>query len=134
MGCGVVDVQDGRPVVSFHRDPVASAASAIRRELRAELPAWGLGHDAVDDALLVVEELVANVVDHARTPFQLVVHLDGGVLHVAVHDWCPIPVRVQELDLGRLRGRGLLMVDDISTRWGCDLDATGKTVWAELTV
>ena len=134
MGCGVVDVQDGRPAVSFHRDPVASAATGIRRELRAELPVWGLDHDAVDDALLVVEELVANVVDHARTPFRLDVGLDGDVLHVAVRDSCPVPVRVQELDLGRLRGRGLLMVDDISTRWGCDLDATGKTVWAELTV
>ena len=134
MGCGVVDVQDGRPVVSFHRDPVASAATAIRRELRAELAAWGLGHDAVDDALLVVEELVSNGVDHARTSVQLVVHLDADVLHVAVRDWCPVLVRVQELDLGRLRGRGLLMVDDISTRWGCDLDATGKTVWAELPV
>ena len=130
----MVDVENDRRIVSFQGDPVASAASGIRHELRAAFPAWGLDDDAVDDALLVVEEMVANVVDHARTPFRLVVGLDGTVLRIAVHDRCPLPVRAQELDLGRRRGRGLLMVDNISTRWGSDADADGKTVWAELAV
>ena len=130
----MVDVEHGSRIVSFHGEPVAATASGIRRELRVAFPAWGLDDDAVDDALLVVEEMVANVVDHARTPFRLVVGLDRAVLRIAVHDRCPRPVRAQELDLGRRRGRGLLMIDNISARWGSDTDADGKTVWAELAV
>ena len=130
----MVDVEHDSRIVSFHRDPVPSAATGIRSDLRAVFPGWGLDDDAVDDALLVVEEMVTNVVDHARTSFHLVVRLDRAVLHIAVRDRSPLPVRVQELDLGRRRGRGLLMIASVSARWGSDTAAGGKTVWAELAV
>ena len=55
-----------RSMTSTH-EPVATVAGQIRRRLRALLTGWGVARDTVDDALLVVEELVANVLDHART-------------------------------------------------------------------
>jgi anti-sigma regulatory factor (Ser/Thr protein kinase) len=134
MGCSVIDVDHGSRVVVYRYDPVAAAGTDIRRRLRVVFDDWGLAEDTVDDALLLVEELVTNVVDHARTPFRLLVRLDGGVLHIAAHDRSSLPVRVQELDRARPRGRGLLVIAGVSTRWGSDTDGTGKTVWADLAV
>ncbi len=56
---------------------------------------WHLTDDTIADALIVVEEMVANVVDHARTPFRLVVRLSGAVLHIAVHDHSAQPIRIR---------------------------------------
>ncbi|MDT0351642.1 ATP-binding protein [Pseudonocardia charpentierae] len=128
----MINVEHGARVVSFWDDPSAAAATAIRRTLRAVFARWHLDDETAADALIVVEEMVANVVDHARTPFRLVVRLDGAVLHIAVHDHCPQPLRIQTLDPERLRGRGLLMIAAIATQWGSISDDTGKTVWADL--
>lgn len=130
----MVDIEHGARTVAFRDDPVAAATATIRHSLRDVFADWHLADDTADDALIVVEEMVTNVVDHARTPFDLVVRLDRTVLHIAVHDCCPQPIRIQALDLERLRGRGLLMIAGIAARWGSDTDATGKTVWADLAV
>jgi two-component sensor histidine kinase len=120
-----------RSMTSSH-EPVATVAGQIRRRLRTLLAGWGLSEDTVDDALLVVEELVANVLDHARTRFQLIVRLTGSVLHLAVHDGDPGSPQVRPFDPHAGRGRGLQLVSTLAARWGCDADPAGKTVWAEL--
>ena len=124
---------EARSAVSVH-EPVATACRQIRRSLRALLTAWGVAADAVDDALLVVEELVANVVDHARTRFQLVVRLTGRVLHVAVSDGAVALPLLQPFDPGAARGRGLQVVGTLALEWGFDPHDRGKTVWADLAV
>jgi two-component sensor histidine kinase len=113
-------------------EPVATVAGQIRRRLRTLLAAWGLSAETVDDALLVVEELVANVLDHARTQFELIVRLSGSVLHLAVHDGSSGRPHVRPFDPHAGRGRGLQLVSTLAARWGCDADGAGKTVWAEL--
>ena len=120
-----------RLMTSMH-EPVATVAGQIRRRLRTLLSTWGLAAEIVDDALLVVEELVANVLDHARTRFELIVRLSGSVLHLAVHDGSPGTPQVRPFDPHADRGRGLQLVTTLAARWGCDLDGGGKTVWAEL--
>jgi anti-sigma regulatory factor (Ser/Thr protein kinase) len=130
----VIDVEHGPRIVAFQDDPVAGATSAIRHTLRDVFADWRLTDDTADDALMVVEEMLTNVVDHARTPFRLVVRLNQTILHIAVHDHSPQQVRVQALDLGRPRGRGLLMIAGIATRWGSDADDNGKTMWAEISI
>ena len=120
-----------RSMTSTH-EPVATVAGQIRRRLRTLLTAWGVTAEIVDDALLVVEELVANVLDHARTRFELIVRLTGSVLHLAVHDDSPGTPQVRPFDPHADRGRGLQLVSTLAVRWGCDPDAAGKTVWAEL--
>ncbi len=116
-------------------EPVAGSPARVRRGLRAALGQWGLPAAAVEDALMVVEELVANVVDHARTPFRLTVdhlHADhpGPALRIAVRDGCPRPVHVRPFDAHAHRGRGLQMIEALASRWGCHRTAGGKTVWA----
>ena len=97
-------------------------------------PTGGLRSETVDDALLVVEEIVANTLDHAGTPFDLDVRLADDVLHVAVRDRSVRAPRLRPYDPRAVRGRGLQMVAGLSRQWGCEEHADGKTVWAELAV
>ena len=118
-------------------EPVATAPARIRRALRAAFAQWGLPVETAENALLVVEELVANVVDHARTPFRLTVdHLpdehSGPALRIAVRDGCPGPLHVRPFSARASRGRGLQMIEALTSRWGWDPTTSGKTVWAVL--
>ena len=119
-------------LVSTSLEPEAAVAAPLRRRIRAVLTGRGMQPDAVDDALLVVEELVANVLDHARTRFELIVRLSGSVLRLAVHDSSPGTLQIRPFDPHASRGRGLQLVTTLAARWGCDTDAGGKTVWVEL--
>jgi anti-sigma regulatory factor (Ser/Thr protein kinase) len=121
-----------RLMASTH-EPVAAVATQIRHRTRALLTEWDVRPGSVDDALLVVEELVANVLDHAHTRFQLVVRLSEGALHIAVHDRSGRSPQIRPFDPFAVRGRGLQLVANLSRRWGCEHHADGKTVWAELT-
>jgi anti-sigma regulatory factor (Ser/Thr protein kinase) len=128
----MIDTAGEPRVMASTYAPVATVGGQIRRHLRVLLTSWDLAVETVEDALLVVEELVANVVDHARTPFQLTVHLVGGVLRIAVRDRSERSPQVQPFDPHARRGRGLQLVATLSRNWGCDHHDVGKTVWAEL--
>jgi anti-sigma regulatory factor (Ser/Thr protein kinase) len=128
----MVDTVAPPRLMSSTHQPVAIAATQIRHRLRTLLAAWGVRAETVDDALLVVEELVANALDHARSPFDVVVRLADGVLYVAVRDGSSRVPRLRPFDPHAVRGRGLQLVDTLSRGWGCELHADGKTVWAEL--
>jgi hypothetical protein len=89
------------------------------------------------DAMLIGTELVSNAYDHARGPRAIRVcrPADGRVVRIEVDDGSPRDHPV----LGRSRindsrGRGLVLVAQLAQRWGEELHARGKTVWAELTM
>ena len=124
-------VAEPRSMSSSH-DPVATVAGQIRRRVRTLLAGWDVRDESIEDALLVVEELVANVLDHARTRFRLVVRMTGDVLHIAVRDRSPREPHIQPFDPHAARGRGLQLVASLAQRWGCEHHRDGKTVWAEL--
>ena len=120
-----------RLVASTHQ-PVAAVAPGIRRYVRVLLENWGLDAETIEDALLVVEELVANVVDHAQTRFELIIRLTGTVLRIAVHDESAADPEMQPFDPHAGRGRGLQLVASLSRQWGYVHHDVGKTVWADL--
>jgi anti-sigma regulatory factor (Ser/Thr protein kinase) len=122
-----------RLMSSIH-EPEAAVAGRIRRRVRGLLESWGVGDASADDVLLVVEELVANVLDHARTRFEIAVRLSGSVVHIAVRDHSGRSPRIRPVDPQAARGRGLQLVAGLSERWGCVHHPDGKTVWAELSV
>ena len=124
-------VPDVRCLDQVH-DPVPTSPARIRRALRSVFAQWGLSVEAAEDALLVVEEMVANAVDHARTPFRLTVQHVGAALCVTVRDGAPGPVHVRPLSTVASRGRGMQMVEALSSRWGWNRTAAGKAVWAVL--
>ncbi|MDQ6726204.1 MAG: ATP-binding protein [Actinomycetota bacterium] len=86
----------------------------------------------LDAAALLVSELVANAVLHSGTPLDVVVAVDGLRVRVEVHDGSPrMPVRKNYSTMSGT-GRGLVLVDRMSSRWGADSTPTGKVVWFEL--
>lgn len=90
----------------------------------------GLIH-AVHDVALAAGELATNAAEHARTPFEVEVSVEGCV-RIAVSDGCAdLPV-VADVDTDAERGRGMALVELVSSRWGVDRTPTGKCVWAEI--
>ncbi|MFI6945463.1 ATP-binding protein [Streptomyces sp. NPDC050422] len=111
------------------------SARHLRRILRLYLKGWGLAVVA-DAAELALTELIANVVRHVpgRRCQTFIFRLPGGEgVRVEVADGCPmLPVVVDgdALDEG---GRGLLLVDAVTDKWGVETrrDGSGKAVWFE---
>jgi anti-sigma regulatory factor (Ser/Thr protein kinase) len=118
---------------SFELKPVASSVPTARHVVMALLKAWEVPHD-LDDAALLISELVSNVVDHVGGEATLTVELDtsGDWLRIGVLDGSAIRPVVRELDRDRPRGRGLRLLRAIATRWGDDEVGDGKRVWFEL--
>lgn len=111
--------------------PVADACRQARELVADACERWQLARLG-PSACVLVSELVANVVRHARTPMQLTVGLRGGRLSVAVRDGScapPVPGRPDPANPG---GRGLLLVRELAERWGTRPVADGKVVWATM--
>ncbi|KAB8169727.1 ATP-binding protein [Streptomyces sp. 3MP-14] len=94
---------------------------------------WGLV-ELTDEVALVVSELVANAVQHTRCHAirVRVTRLAPGSVRVAVVDkshCLPVP-RTSGAEDGS--GRGLTLVEAVTTRWGADPLPWGKRVWADL--
>jgi len=53
-------------------------------------------------------------------------------IRVEVDDSSPEPPVLQRPGPETTRGRGIMLLDALSTAWGTDLRDTGKTVWFEL--
>lgn len=87
------------------------------------------------DAELVVTELVANAVRHAGTEITVKLTLLEGIpggVRAEVSDSSTRPVRPRHAGMLEESGRGLFLVDTLSSRWGADATTNGKTVWAEI--
>ncbi len=92
-----------------------------------------LADDVVADVQIVATELVTNALLHGRPPvlFGLLAAVDGRPLRVEVHDVGPGVPTVRHPGPATPNGRGLLLVDGTSSRWGVTPIGAGKTVWAE---
>jgi hypothetical protein len=103
--------------------------------ISAALSAWGIG-ELVEIGVQVVAELVNNAIDHTRCRVVrvLVTRPTEGVVRIGVADNCKDVPEMGDPDDDSEEGRGLLLVDALSWRWGYDRKRWGKVVWAELEV
>lgn len=126
---GAVDV-----TVTLAADPrSAGVARRLLRDHLASARAAAAAGDLADDAAVVLSELVGNAVRHARGPIRVTLRSIGSGLRMEVHDAAPdSPPQPRPADGEATGGRGMHLVHGLSTRWGWDADAAGKTVWAEL--
>lgn len=87
--------------------------------------AWAAG--------LLTSEVTTNAVLHGRTGFDVRVTSTSEGVRVEVDDDAPGDPVVRRTDSTSVRGRGLLIVEALSRRWGVErLASKAKTVWFEL--
>jgi anti-sigma regulatory factor (Ser/Thr protein kinase) len=121
-------------------------ARASRMFVRDLLTRWGLA-DLVDDAELIIGELVVNAVRHglravppiaavsptAPPPMRLCLLRRSGEVMLAVTDPSAEPPTPRAPDSARESGRGLQIVGALSYIWGWSpIEGHGKAVWAVL--
>jgi anti-sigma regulatory factor (Ser/Thr protein kinase) len=119
------------------------SASVVRHRFVDELRGRGLPGLVVDDAVLVLSELVGNAIRHGAP-------LPTGGIRVG---WTVGPeiIRIEVADGGRgplrheatvplaaggsadaERGRGLAIVSMLTVSWGSAFDSTSAVVWADV--
>ena len=128
---------------------LGEARTEFRVDLESRSDAAGIARDfieahsdslpvgVIEDAKLLVSELVTNAVQHGRPAISLSVNLDPPLIGVAVHDeGADVPSRSAPAvpASSSTEGRGLVIVDRLSTSWGVvpDVSPPGKTVWFRL--
>jgi serine phosphatase RsbU (regulator of sigma subunit)/anti-sigma regulatory factor (Ser/Thr protein kinase) len=102
-----------------------------RRLVRETLTGWQLG-ELRDTVELLVSELVTNAIQHAGGDIRLRLQRDEDGLLCEVCDNTRTPPELQELSATAERGRGILLVKELSRRWGYRRTASGKVVWFTL--
>ncbi|MFI9802849.1 SpoIIE family protein phosphatase [Streptomyces sp. NPDC052301] len=103
----------------------------IRKQVVEQLDTWGLA-EAAFTTELVVSELVTNAIRYGSRPIRLRLIHDATTLICEVSDTshtAPHLRRAKTFDEG---GRGLLLVAQLTQRWGSRHTPEGKTIWAEL--
>lgn len=89
----------------------------------------------VDVVSLVVSELATNAVLHAATPFTVTLERGTRGLRLAVRDGSQgIPFGPASMPWTHSRGRGLRIVEALSSSWGVTTQDGGKCVWAVFTL
>jgi anti-sigma regulatory factor (Ser/Thr protein kinase) len=127
--------------------PAPTSARAAQRSLPAQpmsvplarswaegwLIASGVPGASVEEALLVISELVTNAVRQGDGPVRVGLGLAEDALEVEVFDAGHRMPELAAYDPECTAGRGLRLIDDVSQRWGVREELEGKTVWARLT-
>jgi anti-sigma regulatory factor (Ser/Thr protein kinase) len=84
----------------------------------------------IDSAVLLTSELATNAVVHAQSDYNVTIRRSTGAIRVELRNDEPamLPVLSAPTD----GGRGLHLVERMSSRWGTESDADHKLVWFEL--
>ncbi len=113
--------------------PQALTSARKAREFVTEMVTeWDLP-ELLDDALLVVSELAANAITHARSACLLRLSLSDSAMRIEVIDTGGGTPEPQPPSWTSEHGRGLHLVAALTTAWGMEvIPGEGKLVWAEL--
>jgi anti-sigma regulatory factor (Ser/Thr protein kinase) len=119
------------PEASLTLPAELSSIGDARRFLRSSLAAWG-----VDDFDLggpqVLTELATNAALHARSAYTVHLVLEPGALLLEVTDSSPALPQHRHYGTDATTGRGIALVEALSTAWGVESSPTGKTVWCRV--
>jgi PAS domain S-box-containing protein len=116
-------------IVSWDLPADPAVVAEARAQAARQLAAWGL-HEASFTTELIVSELVTNAIRHAEPPIQLRLILDRA-LSCEVSDGSSTTPHLCSADSCDEGGRGLLIVSQLTERWGTRHTRTGKTIWAQ---
>ncbi len=115
----------------------ATSVSVARQKLRSWLLDVGVRGDTVEDARLVISELVGNSVRHAHPLPEGEIQVNWGIedraLQISVTDGGSVThPRKVNAPSSALAGRGMAIVDTVSERWWADKGHARSTVHAVL--
>ncbi|MEV0233769.1 ATP-binding protein [Nonomuraea sp. NPDC050786] len=121
------------------RDDARTVGQA-RAIIRDELSELSLCPDLVDDAVLMVSELITNAFLYGDGPYELALHIDAREIMCVVVDSGPLLPQQSPPDVGAEHGRGLRIVARLSEGfYGCHPqryvthpDLVGKATWFAL--
>ncbi|NBM14210.1 SpoIIE family protein phosphatase [Streptomyces sp. GC420] len=108
-------------------DPAAVART--RAWASTQLGKWGLDEETYVTEL-VVSELVTNAIRHGRPPIRLRL-IRNRTLICEVTDASSTTPHMRRARTFDENGRGLLLVAQLTQRWGTRHARQGKTIWAE---
>lgn len=114
---------------------VSNSVAIARERVCAELAERGASERVMEDAALVVSELVGNALRHARPlpsgHVRVSWETHGDYVEVAVSDGgsTTTPTR-GTLAISNAGGRGLGIVDHVADAWGVHRGDDVSTVWA----
>ncbi|MER7834953.1 SpoIIE family protein phosphatase [Streptomyces sp. NPDC096040] len=112
-------------------DPALVAS--IRKQVVEQLDRWNLSMAAFTTEL-VVSELVTNAIRYGSHPIRLRLIHDTTRLICEVSDTSHTAPHLRRAKTWDEGGRGLLLVAQLTQRWGTRHTAEGKTIWAELSL
>lgn len=113
-----------------------SAVADARRRLAAYLKRFRAAENASDDAQLVLSELLSNAIRYAPPlpagEVRAAWWIDKAGIHVEVTDGCgeTEPRRINDAHPESIGGRGLAIVDVLTSTWDVRTAATHRTVHA----
>lgn len=133
---GEADRPPARTALLPHRPPSVSEA---RRMLTVDIEAQGVQAEVVEDARLVLSELLANAIRHAKPLVDHEVEVAWQVgdheVELRVTDGGGGVPGVRHAGTGDTGGRGLAIVDALAEDWGVVVESPGsRTVWAVLSL
>ncbi|POX40071.1 protein phosphatase [Streptomyces sp. Ru73] len=126
-----------KPRIRLHvhqADPAGPAE--VRTELRRMLDQWRAGAVA-GDVELVATELITNALRHTDSGALVSLELRSGPpdrIRLEVEDRSSHWPRRREPGETATTGRGLLLVEALSDRWGAEARGAGKALWCEFSV
>ncbi|MEF3112390.1 ATP-binding protein [Streptomyces chrestomyceticus] len=123
----------GAPGYSETLPCTPESVGRARRLVVTALKTWGL-YELADEATLITSELVTNALKHSKCRYMRlrVSRPASDRVLVIVTDRSVAPPILRAPDEKEMNGRGLLLVDVLSNRWGAARRPFGKSVWAEL--
>ncbi|MGW7431793.1 ATP-binding protein [Streptomyces sp. NPDC054861] len=117
-------------------ETVAECRAVTRQALREWFgQAGAAGCTAVEDAVLLVSEVVGNACRHADGPYELSLDHTDRRLRAQVSDASPARPRPSGPHRpARSSGHGLYLLDRLAAAWGCLPRPRGKAVWFEIDI
>ena len=115
----------------------ATAARTARVELAAFLDECGVSPGVIDDAVVIISELVTNAVRHAASglggKLRMECNVDLSQLRLQVSDGGR-HTRLSLHEQGAVGGRGLSIVAALADSWSLEREERGTTATAFLSV
>jgi hypothetical protein len=115
-----------RPRRECQFDHRPTSVAEARHFVTDAMAAWGLVNAGAE---LAVSELATNAVRHTGDRFTVRITEETGCVRVEVANGSSLLPSVRQATRDREGGRGLLLVEAVTSAWGVVPSSGGKTVW-----